>query len=746
MAICRICGAETDGDELCTECAENDRGGDVDGQLTLFGGEVGAAAVQTDSDTEADASDTGSASRTSGAINTADASRTTDAEDVFTSGTVDAFDSVDALKAFGAGNADIVGTQTDSTQISGAHPNSAHTDKTPSDGTQTGNTRDEAVAADDSASEPETVSLHPRDPNYDAVICLSGARPEAPRSIHAAPTKLLRAEHATAHSSDNAEHERDEQSRHTDADIQTDAEMHTDNNMRSDADMRTDAEKHTYIPSENDTAPIPTDKHSEAKASDTERVEPDAADETHTEEAVHAAEAVNTVTEEVTAVKEDIRSVEEMKFAYGKHRKVPPGAADINAAEDDAKPAGITHDSDANAADDESDVITAASDTDDRYGQTSDSPEMPYIPIFEDEYDDSEFLFPEPSRTPPMTAAERSRTDDAPSGSSNCLGEATEAQDNIASQADANTPPESVITQIETTTQAESPATQTATGDEPLGNIISHEDASDVQPLSSFELSGRFGSGLISSESEISLLLEYSPSDSIIEPDIADDETEGGADSADTAPEAGGKLISAIKSAGSGLRRTAAAAGKAFSAAAGWLKAHPIAAVGRAARCVGRGLRRAGKFLLGTPHHPLMFNRGDAEAYAASACVARIPLMFPIPLILHPRSRYARYSAACGAAVTLAAAIGVLADRLLCMLWRSVFTTTVNRGTSFEHVTLTSAGIQAITVTDTVFLTIMILFVAYSVFVAALGHRHPLAPRLLYRVAMIGEGRGSEKR
>ena len=73
-------------------------------------------------------------------------------------------------------------------------------------------------------------------------------------------------------------------------------------------------------------------------------------------------------------------------------------------------------------------------------------------------------------------------------------------------------------------------------------------------------------------------------------------------------------------------------------------------------------------------------------------------------------------------------------------------TTTVNRGTSFEHVTLTSAGIQAITVTDTVFLTIMILFVAYSVFVAALGHRHPLAPRLLYRVAMIGEERGSEKR
>ena len=140
MAICRICGAETDGDELCAECAENDRGGDVDGQLTLFGGEVGAAAVQRDSDSDADASDTGSASIASGAINTADASRTTDAEDVFTSGTVDAFDSVDALKAFGAGNADIVGTQTDSTQISGAHPNSAHTDKTPSDGTQTGNT------------------------------------------------------------------------------------------------------------------------------------------------------------------------------------------------------------------------------------------------------------------------------------------------------------------------------------------------------------------------------------------------------------------------------------------------------------------------------------------------------------------------------------------------------------------------------------------------------------------------------
>ena len=113
--------------------------------------------------------------------------------------------------------------------------------------------------------------------------------------------------------------------------------------------------------------------------------------------------------------------------------------------------------------------------------------------------------------------------------------------------------------------------------------------------------------------------------------------------------------------------------------------------------------------------------------------------MFPLPLILHPHSRYARYSSACGVAVTLVSMLAVLADRLLCLLWRTIFTTTVNRGTSFEHVALTSTGIEAIALTDTIFLAILILFVAYSVFVAALGNRHPLAPRLLYRIAAIGE-------
>ncbi|MFR3309949.1 MAG: hypothetical protein ACLTTQ_04995 [Christensenellales bacterium] len=175
------------------------------------------------------------------------------------------------------------------------------------------------------------------------------------------------------------------------------------------------------------------------------------------------------------------------------------------------------------------------------------------------------------------------------------------------------------------------------------------------------------------------------------------------------------------------------------SSAAAWLKHNPLAAVRRGLFAVGRGLGHVGKKLLGAPHHELMFNRGDTGAYAPSACIARIPLMFPLPLILHPHSRYARYSSACGAAVTLVSMLAVLADRLLCLLWRTIFTTTVNRGTSFEHVALTSTGIEAIALTDTIFLAILILFVAYSVFVAALGNRHPLAPRLLYRIAAIGE-------
>ena len=715
MASCRFCGAETDNGDICEKCAENDAGGTVAGQLFLFGDDI---TPEPDADERAD-------HKADGICNAADNALSADAHSPTYS-----INKTDAPQPTTESDEAELVTDTDA----------------PSD-----------------AAEPETVSMHPRDPNYDAVICLSGSRPEAPSSIHAASVRTLRAEHIDAakrEDMENAEAATVSEGDHT-ADA-GEASRSTDNKKTPDG------EGTSRTPTDNNLFDLNAEESSAGSTnhediSDNSKAV-DAAESTEVNSASRESSTLDTDLSilERTADSAEIAAPQPMAFAYKKHRKIPADAPENEAVQilcgsDDMQTDIAYTDAEREVAD-TAPTINASRNTE---APIDDKPADPgqrktadlnteivqpsYIPLYDDELDDSEFLYTVPADSPRIshhTAPDNTSADstfsrdmEADSGTANIgLTDSCTANTDSGDGAPIDNNTIDSGASDDTAEITVSPSVVYTSG-------TAAPDAADAVPT--FELSGGFGSGLISSESEISLLLEYSPSENAIEPDIAPREfkASSGAGNETAENKNGGisRIGSALKSAVCKLHNAGTAIGHAAVFAAAWLKHNPLAAVRRGLFAVGRGLGHVGKKLLGAPHHELMFNRGDTGAYAPSACIARIPLMFPLPLILHPHSRYARYSSACGAAVTLVSMLAVLADRLLCLLWRTIFTTTVNRGTSFEHVALTSTGIEAIALTDTIFLAILILFVAYSVFVAALGNRHPIAPKLLYRIAAIGE-------
>lgn len=531
------------------------------------------------------------------------------------------------------------------------------------------------AAEEDGASsadmEPETVSLSPRDPNYDAVICLSGARPEAPRTARPAPAVHLKPQTAEPESEIiNVKAEPEGETVNETAEPEDGKQNKAEAPEESESEITASREEHT-----DEEASATT---TEETAEEDTAAEETSAEDTVTEETEEASAAEGCEKPHIPDSEWDDNAVPESEQIGENHIPVFDTApeeteqSDMYAGEAAVTDARVTEaaPSATGEAEPSGTDINAYPEFDLEAELPKHNPQpeaVPYMPIYEDDLDDSEFLI------------------------SSAVGD-----------------------------DGKAPVSSTSAA----GGMDSEHE------LPEFELISTFGSGLISSEGEIRLLLEHSPVDSII--------------MLEPAEKPSASIIPAIRAALSGLahrtlgaakdtvllvRRGLKAVGHAVSSACVWLFKGPIV----------KALSRFWHALPGRPHHALMFEKGDTEAYAVSACIARIPLMFPIPFILHPHSRYARYSSACGAVNTLIAASAVLADRLLRMLWRAVFTTTVNRGTSFEHVALNPTGIRVMAATDTVFLALIILFVAYSIFIAALGHRHPLAPRFLYRVATIGE-------
>ena len=140
-------------------------------------------------------------------------------------------------------------------------------------------------------------------------------------------------------------------------------------------------------------------------------------------------------------------------------------------------------------------------------------------------------------------------------------------------------------------------------------------------------------------------------------------------------------------------------------------------------------------FLAGKPIGKDKFDQSDLEQNPMLLCIAYFPLLFPVPAILNPRSHYARYISLCGAVLTAADIAVLLLCGLVCNIWSTLFTHTVNIETSFEHVALSYTGFRLISVTETIALILIFIMFIHFAAMPIFGRMNPFAPELLYKLS-----------
>ena len=164
-----------------------------------------------------------------------------------------------------------------------------------------------------------------------------------------------------------------------------------------------------------------------------------------------------------------------------------------------------------------------------------------------------------------------------------------------------------------------------------------------------------------------------------------------------------------------------------------------IKRIEKASARVGRLLRlflkKTALYLSGKPIGKNMFKQSDLEKNPIFLCIAYFPLMFPVPAILNPRSHYSRYISLCGAVLTAADLAVLLFCRFLCNILRTVFTNTVNMGTSFEHMALSYTGYRLISLTETIGLFLIFIMFVYSAAMTIFGRMPNFASERLYRLS-----------
>ena len=155
----------------------------------------------------------------------------------------------------------------------------------------------------------------------------------------------------------------------------------------------------------------------------------------------------------------------------------------------------------------------------------------------------------------------------------------------------------------------------------------------------------------------------------------------------------------------------------------------------RAGRLFRLFLKKTALYLSGKPIGKNMFKQSDLEKNPIFLCIAYFPLMFPVPAILNPRSHYSRYISLCGAVLTAADLAVLLFCRFLCNILRTVFTNTVNMGTSFEHMALSYTGYRLISLTETIGLFLIFIMFVYSAAMTIFGRMPNFASERLYRLS-----------
>lgn len=149
-------------------------------------------------------------------------------------------------------------------------------------------------------------------------------------------------------------------------------------------------------------------------------------------------------------------------------------------------------------------------------------------------------------------------------------------------------------------------------------------------------------------------------------------------------------------------------------------------------------------FFMGTKYPDGLFTESEIKNNTITACIAYFPLMFPIPSILRPKSRYLRYHSICGAAETLCMAAVIFAKRLICHILRNIFTVTVNAGSSFEHIALSHTGRYLISAAEIIsYIIIFVIFIS-CIAMPVFGRKHSLAPNIFYKLAESVSTRDSD--
>lgn len=231
------------------------------------------------------------------------------------------------------------------------------------------------------------------------------------------------------------------------------------------------------------------------------------------------------------------------------------------------------------------------------------------------------------------------------------------------------------------------------------------------------------------------------------------------------------KLPGTIKTAIKKIAKTVTAAGKTVSAVLRKAKRSVISAAASAAGMISRAVKflsdrkiiksaekiikkllaltakaaiKTARFFMGTKYSDGMFTESEIKDNSLMACISYFPLMFPIPSILRPKSRYLRYHSICGAAETLCMAAVIFSQRLLCRVFRSIFTVTVNAESSFEHTALSRTGLSLISASELLSYTVIFIIFVSCIAMPIFGRKHSLAPDIFYKLAASACTRESE--
>ena len=112
------------------------------------------------------------------------------------------------------------------------------------------------------------------------------------------------------------------------------------------------------------------------------------------------------------------------------------------------------------------------------------------------------------------------------------------------------------------------------------------------------------------------------------------------------------------------------------------------------------------------------FDANDVKKNKSLSCIAYLPFLFILPLLLSPKSKYALYHAGYGFRLTVLGIVFKITDILLKIFLNVFFKSTYNEGTAFEYSAVNETGAMLSFVFGTAVLVIYSILLIAGVFSA----------------------------